>query len=229
MLQAGRDWCGCCQGALPWEGTEEDEDWLARSAVWADPLQGHCKTFSCTHVWMHTHTQTFTHILGYTDTDTQRQTYSHTDIHTHTPCTCTHTHRHTPHTHTTHMHHTHTHTHTHAHAHTLSYLIFISHVCKQEQKFRVEFEYALYLRVSLPKTGQLCTLSFYKKICAKCRKWCLNSSFVLKTQRVLWKLVFGGVMLVTSRGPACNKGQQTHMIFYITTGSITLFERNVKI
>ena len=28
-------------------------------------------------------------------------------------------------------------------------------------------------------------------------------------------------MLITSIGPDCNKGQQTHTIFYITTGSVT--------
>ena len=39
--------------------------------------------------------------------------------------------------------------------------------------------------------------------------------FCFKNQQVPQKLVLGWVMVVTSSGPACNKGHQTHTIFYL--------------
>ena len=44
-----------------------------------------------------------------------------------------------------------------------------------------------------------------------------------KISRNPQKLILGGVMLVTSSGPAYNKGHQTETIWYVTTGSVTLY------
>ena len=57
----------------------------------------------------------------------------------------------------------------------------------------------------------------WKKMCKF--GFCLNTK--TKNQQVPHKLVLGGVSCVTRSGPACNKGHQTHTIFYVTTGSET--------
>ena len=45
--------------------------------------------------------------------------------------------------------------------------------------------------------------------------------FCFFKQQVARKLDLGGVMLVTNSGPACNKRQQSHKIFYFRAGSVT--------
>lgn len=42
-LQIGGDWSCGCQGALPGEGSGEDEAWVEGHDVWDDSIQRNCK------------------------------------------------------------------------------------------------------------------------------------------------------------------------------------------